>query len=292
MKNIQASLLYESKCKLAEGPLWHEKRNSCFWVDIDGKGFYEYSWKTTEVKQWQVEQQISLIVQSQDNHLILGMENGLALFNLETNMLQWLIDIERNVLSNRSNDGACDIMGHLWIGTMAKDHMPHKGSLYCIKKDFSVTKKLDKLTISNGLTWSLDNKRMYFIDSSTQSVQCFLFDPEKAEIMFEKIVIEIDKKLGTPDGMTIDEEGMLWIAHYDGFAVGRWDPSTGKLLEKVEVPVPQVTCCTFGGENLDHLIITTAREKMNEEDLKKYPGSGDLFIAKMNVKGVAKFKFG
>jgi sugar lactone lactonase YvrE len=133
---------------------------------------------------------------------------------------------------------------------------------------------------------------MYFIDSTTQCVQCFLFDAEKAEIKFEKVVIEIDKKLGTPDGMTIDEEGMLWIAHYDGFAVGRWNPATGKLLEKIELPVPQVTSCAFGGENLDNLIITTAREKMNEEDLKNYPDSGNIFVAKTNVKGVTRFRFG
>jgi sugar lactone lactonase YvrE len=289
---MKASVLYKCECKLGEGPMWYAKRNSCFWVDIDGKGFYEYSWKTAEVKRWQVEQHISLIVEAKNDELILGMENGLASFNLETNVLKSLVDIERNISTNRSNDGACDVTGRLWIGTMAKDFTSRKGSLYCIEKDLSITKKLNNLTISNGLTWSLDNKRMYFIDSSTQFVQCFLFDTEKAEIKFERVAIEIDKKLGTPDGMTTDEEGMLWIAHYNGFAVCRWDPSTGKLLEKVELPVPQVTCCTFGDENFDHLIITTAREKMNKEDLKKYPDSGNLFVAKVNVKGVPKFQFG
>jgi sugar lactone lactonase YvrE len=289
---MKASLLYKSECKLGEGPMWSEKRNSCLWVDIDGSGFYECNWRTAEVKQWEVEQKISLIVEAKNGKLILGMENGLAAFDTETNVLNWLIDIERNVSANRSNDGACDVAGRLWIGTMAKDFTPHKGSLYCIEKDMSVMKKLDKLTISNGLTWSLDNSRMYFIDSKTQCVQCFLFDAEKAEIKFEKVVIEIDKKLGTPDGMTIDEEGMLWIAHYDGFAVGRWNPATGKLLEKLELPVPQVTSCAFGGENLDNLIITTAREKMKEEDLKKYPDSGNIFVAKTNVKGVTRFRFG
>jgi sugar lactone lactonase YvrE len=178
------------------------------------------------------------------------------------------------------------------MGTMAKDATPNKGSLYCIEKDLSITRKLDRLTISNGLTWSLDNKRMYLIDSPTQTVQSFLFDAEKAEIKFEKVAIEIDRQIGTPDGMVVDEEGMLWIALYHGFGVYRWNPLTGKLLEKVGVPVPQVSCCTFGGENFDHLFITTTREKMSEAEVRKYPDSGNLFVAKVNVRGLPKFKFG
>lgn len=290
-KDIKVLKLFDCKCNLAESPFWHARRNSCFWVDINGKWFYEYNWQTAIVQKWQVEQEISLIVEMQDNNLILGLENGIASFDLQSNTLHWLADIEKDKPENRSNDGACDATGRLWMGTMAKDTTPNKGSLYCIEKDFSVTKKLDHLTISNGLTWSPDNKRMYFIDSPTQTVQSFLFDGEKAEIKFEKVAIEIDKKMGTPDGMGIDEEGMLWIALYHGFGVYRWNPLTGKLLEKIDVPVPQVSCCTFGGENFDHLFITTTRQKMSEADLKKYPESGNLFVAKTDVQGLPKFKF-
>ena len=288
---MQASLLYKSECKLGEGPMWSAKRNSCFWVDIDGKCLYEYNWQTTEVQRWQLEQRPSLIVETKNNDLILGLENGLASFDLQTNILHWLVEVEKNIPANRSNDGGCDVTGRLWMGTMATDSEPHKGSLYCIDKNFTVTKKRGDLTISNGLTWSLDNKRMYLVDSPTQTVQSFLFDADNANITFEKVVIEIDKQLGTPDGMVIDEEGMLWIAHWGGFGVYRWNPLTGQLLEKIDVPVPQVSCCAFGGENLDHLIITTARENIREEDLKKYPDSGNIFVTKVNVKGVPKFKF-
>jgi len=178
------------------------------------------------------------------------------------------------------------------MGTMARDATPSAGSLYCIDKNFSVTKKLDNLSIPNGLVWSLDNKRMYFIDTPTLSVRSFLFDVETGEIKFEKVVIEIEPDLGMPDGMVIDEEGMLWIAHYNGFGVYRWDPLTGKVLDKVAVPVPQVTSCVFGGENMNLLFITTARENMTDADLFKYPDSGNVFIAETNVKGVSEFKFG
>jgi sugar lactone lactonase YvrE len=289
---MQASLLHKSNCSLGEGPMWHAERKSFFWVDIDGKAFHEYNWQSGEVQTWQYEQRISLIVESRDGNLILGSEGGLAAFDLQTGETKWLMDIEKNISANRSNDGACDAAGRLWLGTMARDFATGAGSVYCIDKNFSVTKKLDNLTISNGLRWSLDNKRMYFIDTPTQCVQSFLFDLETGNITFEKVVIEIDKQKGSPDGMAIDEEGMLWIAHWNGFGLYRWNPLTGKFLSKITLPVPQVSSCIFGGENLDHLFITTARENMSDAEFKKYPDCGNVFIAQPGMKGVPAFKFG
>ena len=98
--------------------------------------------------------------------------------------------------------------------------------------------------------------------------------------------------MGHPDGMTIDEEGMLWIAHWNGFGVYRWNPHNGKLMDKIDVPVPQVSSCAFFGDKLDKLIITTARERLSKKDLQKYPQSGDTFVAEMKVKGMARNKCG
>ena len=96
--------------------------------------------------------------------------------------------------------------------------------------------------------------------------------------------------MGSPDGVAIDEEGMLWIAQWGGFGIYRWNPEKGELISKIEVPVPQVSSCAFVGENLDHLLITTARENMKEEELIKYPQSGDAFLVKVDVKGIASNK--
>ncbi len=161
------------------------------------------------------------------------------------------------------------------------------GSLYCIDENITIQKKIDSVTTSNGLAWSLDNKRLYYIDSPTQCVQSFIFDEESGAIKFEKIIIRIPANMGTPDGMAIDEEGMLWIAHYGGFGVYRWNPLNGSLIDKIDLPVPNITSCAFAGEKLDHLIITTAKENLSEKDLKKYPGSGDIFCAKTGVSGIA-----
>ena len=133
---------------------------------------------------------------------------------------------------------------------------------------------------------------MYYTDSPTQQVQSFLFDEKTGTINFEKIAITIDKQAGSPDGMCLDEEGMLWIAQWGGFGVYRWDPLTGTLLDKIDVPVPQVSSCAFGGRDMDQLFITTARENMTEDQVEKFPLSRNVFIARPGVKGVPVHKFG
>ena len=112
---------------------------------------------------------------------------------------------------------------------------------------------------------------------------------ESGEIVLDKAVIHIPEEMGSPDGMAVDAEGMLWIAHYGGFGVYRWNPESGKLLDKIDVPVPNVTSCAFAGEEMDWLIITTARENLSDEDLRKYPGSGGIFYIKTEVKGILPY---
>ncbi len=285
---MKATLLYSSQCYLGEGPLWHAQSKSCFWVDIENGILYKYSWFYKTIKTWKFNYKVSLVLEGKNNNLLLALNASVARFNLKSEELQWLVDIEKTT-DNRCNDGCCDSLGRLWAGTMHMKHLPGAGSLYCINEDKQVNKKIGNTTISNGLAWSLDNTRLYFIDSPKQRVQSYWYDEKSAEVNFEKNVVHIPVNMGTPDGMAIDEEGMLWIAHWGGFGVYRWNPFTGEHLDTIEVPVPNVTSCAFAGDNLDRLIITTARENLDEEQLKKYPQSGDVFLALPGVKGVKKF---
>ncbi|MBL7761912.1 MAG: SMP-30/gluconolactonase/LRE family protein [Chitinophagaceae bacterium] len=290
---MQASLLYKSENILAEGPLWHTKRKSFFWVDIDGKSFQEYNWQTKQVQQWKLDYRPSLLIEHADGNLIIGMQGGIAYFDLNSNAMRWLCKLEEDIPNNRTNDGGCDPMGRIWIGTMDRQFAKGKGSLYCIHHDMKPERKIENVSISNGLVWSLDEARMYFIDTPTQQVKGYLFNKETGDIQFEKIIIAIDKdKSGSPDGMCMDAEGMLWIAQWNGFGVYRYNPVTGECLDKIELPVPQVSSCAFGGGDNDYLFITTARENMDEEAIEKYPLSGNVFIVKMNVRGAVIHKFG
>jgi len=283
--DMKAELLYSSQCILGESPLWHPERKCCFWVDIENGVLYEYNWVQRTTRNWKFIYRLTLVLQGEGNKLILALDSKIARFDLETEQMVWLVDVEMDSRA-RCNDGACDTQGRLWVGTMNLDHKKEAGALYCVGADLTVQKKIDKTTISNGIVWSLDNKRLYYIDSPTQSVQSYIFEEKTGEIVFEKNVISIPEKMGSPDGMSIDEEGMLWIAHWGGFGLYRWNPRNGELMSKIELPVPQVSSCTFVGDNLEYLLITTASENMKEEELKKYPESGDIFCIKTDVKGV------
>jgi sugar lactone lactonase YvrE len=288
---MQISTLFPSQCILAEGPLWHKERNSCLWVDIERGVLYEYNWGSQEIHTWSFDHRVTMVIQAKDNEVVLALDRSIARFDLETEQLQWLVHLEKELPNNRCNDGACDSHGRIWVGTMALDTAEGAASLYCIEKDGAVNKKIPDVTISNGLAWTADDLTFYYIDTPTRKVQAYRFDKESGEITLERTAVEIPEEVGSPDGMAIDEEGMLWIGHYGGFGVYRWNPESGELLEKIEVPVPNVTSCAFVGEDLDQLLITTASENLSEEDLTKYPQSGDVFLANVKVKGKPAFKY-
>jgi len=286
---MKADVLYASQCTLGESPLWHAERKCCFWVDIENGILYEFNWAKNSTRHWKFNYRLTLVLQGKNDQLILALDARIARFDLETEQIEWLVYVEKGS-ETRCNDGACDSLGRLWVGTMHLTNRKGTGALYFIDKDIKVQKKINNTSVSNGITWSLNNSRLYYIDSPTQVVQSFIFEEKTGEIVFEKNVIQIPNKMGSPDGMALDEEGMLWIAHWGGFGIYRWNPQKGELIEKIEVPVPQVSSCSFVGENLDNLLITTARENMKEDELKKYPQSGDTFLVKLNVKGVASNK--
>ena len=151
------------------------------------------------------------------------------------------------------------------------------GALYCLDTDASVDPAASReLSISNGLAWSLDEDVMYFIDTPTRQVVAYDYDADSGEIENERVVIEVPASEGLPDGMTIDAEGKLWIAMWDGWQVCRFDPVNGRMLESISVPVARVTSCAFGGPGLETMYITTARKGLRDNELAKQPLAGGL----------------
>jgi len=258
--------------------MWHSYRKSCLWVDISNNLLFELNWETQKIQIWHTLQKPSLVIEAEDDSVLLAVKSSLLLFNLKTNAQQKLVDIEKDITANRCNDGACDSRGRLWIGTMAIDCKSNSGSLYRVGHGMEVKRMINNLTIPNGLVWSLANERMYFIDSPTQCVKSYLFNKATGEIYFEKIAVHIPAEMGMPDGMTIDADGKLWVALWGGGAVCRYDPVNGALLDLVAIPAVNITSCQFVGENLDRLMVTSAREGMSDEQLLQFPESGNVFI--------------
>lgn len=274
-----------SQCFLGEGPLWIAKLSCFFWVDIEKGNLHRYHLATERLEVRHFSNRLAVVLEGKKGKLILGLDRTLVRYDWETEEIEQLCEVEEDLPLNRFNDGKVDPKGRIWIGTLCTKFTEGAGSLYRIGSDLQPEVQLKNLTISNGMAWTADKETFYFIDTPTRQIQELNFELDSGEISFRRVAVSIPEGLGFPDGMTIDQEGMLWVAHYGGSGVYRWNPRTGKLLDKIELPVPQVTSCCFGGENMDLLLITTAQENMSAEDLKKYPKSGDIFLVKMEVGG-------
>lgn len=186
----------------------------------------------------------------------------------------------------RMNDGGCDPHGRFYCGSMAYDATPGAGSLYRLDPDGAVRVVLAGATVSNGLAWSPDGGTAYYVDSPTLRVDAFDYDAEHG-LTGRRPLITVTDRAGQPDGIAVDSEGFIWVALWGGGAVCRYAPD-GTLDGAVEVPVPRVTACTFGGERLGTLYITTSRV---DTDAARYPQAGALFAVDVGVTGLPVLPF-
>ncbi len=283
-QDMEAKLLFDNKALLGEGPIWNHETQQLYWIDIESKQLHLYTPETNEDNFFDVGERIGTVVPIESGGALVALENGIHSMDLQSGNLTFITNpLEEGI---RFNDGKCDPLGRFWVGSMHLQAEKNASALYMMDENQQITQKLDSVTISNGIIWSLDNKTMYYIDTPTREVRAFDYDISTGTISSPRVMISIPQERGAPDGMTIDEEGMLWIGHWGGGIVGRYDPASGEMIQKIEVPALNVTACAFGGENLDKLYITTASIGMNEEQQQEYPEAGGLFVAEPGVRGV------
>jgi sugar lactone lactonase YvrE len=224
--------------------------------------------------------------------LIVARTDGLFFFDPEAVKWTFIKDPESNIPTNRFNDGKADPAGRFWAGTISVEgDNSGVAALYRLDKDLKIKKVVDKAGNSNGLAWDTQKKVMYYIDTPTMEVAAFDYDQESGEVSNRHPCIKITEDMGYPDGMTIDAEGKLWVCLWAGHSVSRWDPDNGKLLQRIELPAPNVTSCVFGGRNFDELYVTSARLTLDDATLEKYPLSGGLFRVKPGVRGLPMDEF-
>ncbi|MCW3078827.1 SMP-30/gluconolactonase/LRE family protein [Segetibacter sp.] len=291
MDSIHIETVVNHQCILGEGPVWDQKRNRILWLDISEGHIHQFTAATNSFKTFSVGEMVGAIALS-GQRLIAVTENGFSFIDLENEAIENIIDPEQHIAGNRFNDGKCDPMGRFWAGTLPLTEDHPGGSVYTLHSDLTVDKKIENVSISNGMAWSLDQRTFYFIDSPTLQVVAYNYDNNTGAISDRRVVINMDVSEGFPDGMTIDTEGMLWIAHWGGWKVARWDPNTGKRILQIDLPVSQVTSCTFGGENFDDLYITSASIRLTNEQLQKEPLAGSLFVIRdCGFRGMPAFEF-
>lgn len=287
----EVQLVVDTKSMLGEGALWDYKNKRFLWIDIEGKKLHVFIPSNSQNKSYSMPSQVGTVVPIDKHRVLLALEDGIYSFNLIDSSLNIKATPEPGKTDNRFNDGKCDPSGRLWVGTMSLVNKRKAGALHCIDHNYSTIKKIDSVSISNGIVWSLDKTKMYYIDTPTQHVVEYNYDNESGDISDPKIIIEIPDFMGYPDGSTIDCGGNLWIALWGGSAVTCWDTTTGKLIQKIDIPAKNVTSCAFGGKKLDELYVTTAAIGMTKEEEKQYPYAGSLFKIKPGVTGVKAYYF-
>ncbi|WP_031507401.1 SMP-30/gluconolactonase/LRE family protein [Streptomyces megasporus] len=278
---MRAEQVTEPLAYHGEGPVWSEAWGGLRWLDMLAGDVLSLASDGTVTRR-HVDTIVAAVRPRRRGGAVIGVERGFALEDAdgEVTLLEPLWSGDERV---RMNEGGCDPDGRFYCGSMAYDTRPGAGSLHRLDPDGSTTTVLDAVTISNGLEWSPDGDRAYYVDTATGRIDVFEYDRAGGLSGRRPFTAVPDG----PDGLTVDAEGGVWVALYGGGSVRRYAPD-GTLDEVVELPVTKATACAFGGPGLDRLFITTSREHLEPG---AEPEAGALFACDPGVRGLPVREF-
>ncbi|CAL9581820.1 6-deoxy-6-sulfogluconolactonase [Streptomyces sp. enrichment culture] len=270
-----------AEAELGEGPTWDAEAARLIWVDILGCRVHTYDPATGRRTVRTTEQHVGAAKPRAGGGLVLNLRDGIALLDPDGSLR---MAHREAVPGRRANDAAVAPDGSLWAGTMRYDETPGGGTLSRLTADGTHTTVLADVAVSNGTGWSPDGRLMYYVDSPTRRVD--VFDHDGGRISGRRTLAVVEDGAGFPDGLTVDADGCVWVALWDGGAVRRYTPD-GRLDRVVELPVPRVTACAFGGADLTDLYVTTARTGLTAP----HPLAGSVLVVPGAGKGLAQPSF-
>lgn len=270
--------LITANLTLSEGPVWSQELQALLFVDIECCQIYFY--KDNCLRAIQMPDMVGCIVPIKNHLIAAAVRNRIYKIDLVTEKRDLILSFPVPPYL-RFNDGKCDAQGRLWVGMMAADQSDPQaengGSLYCVEQG-KITAQYNQFTIPNGLAWNADGTVFYHIDTPTRKIDAY--DVENGCLLKNKRTIaSFDDGNGMPDGMCIDANGRLWVALWGGYGVVCIDPATGKQVTRIDLPDKNVSCCTFGGDQMNTLFITTAKDENGN--------GGSLWSLQTDVKGTA-----
>jgi sugar lactone lactonase YvrE len=289
IKQYEAELALALRAELGEGPVWDERSQELYFVDIMGHRVHAFTPDSAHHRSFPTGGLVGAVVLRDDGGLVLAAQDGFFLANSDGTGLERFGEFRIDLGTVRFNDGKVSPTGRFLAGTMDHAHLQPLGSLYILSADARVSVLLEGVTISNGLAWDADATTFYYIDTPTGSIDAFNFEPETGGLSNRRVVAEVTD--GSPDGMAIDAEGYLWVACWGGYRVDRIDPADGSRLATVRVPTSHVSSVAFGGPTLEDLYITTAREDLSAAQLAGENHAGDLFVVRTGVPGLVPDRF-
>lgn len=284
-RNIHAEPVLEAGADLGEGPCWDLERGLLTWVDITAGRVHLMTENGTPQGSHEVATHVGAALPADGGGWLLAVRDGFVLLSQDGSVTE-VCTVGPDRPDIRFNDAKVDPAGRAFGGTMAYDTRAGAAALYRLDSGPQATVVLDGLTLSNGLGWSPDAGRFYFIDSHTQQVAVHDYDLSTGELGGRAVLVEIPEADGMPDGLCVDDDGCVWVALWGGAKVHRYTPD-GRLDTVLELPVSQPTSCAFGGASGDILFITTAVFELDDATRRAEPLGGALFACRPGVTGPA-----
>ncbi len=275
---------------LGECPVWDADTARIYWIDGTAPALLSCDGQGDGYRRIALREKIGSFALCAGGGAVAALESGFARLDLESGDTEPITDPEVDLPDNRFNDGKCGPGGGFWAGTMHASLAKPSGALYRLDPGGKATRMLGGFTVPNGLAWSPDGKTMYFADSPSGAIQACDFDKDEGRIGAPRIFAERGSAPGFPDGATVDAEGFVWSARWDGGCLARYAPD-GRLDHIVKLPVSRVTSCAFGGPRLETLFITTATAGLRRWKRWAQPRAGGLFAHKPGVAGLPEPRF-
>ena len=287
----EVELIVDCKNILGEGPAWHPQQRKLFWVDIERSELWQFDPTTGKTKTWKTPERVGSLAFRQSGGLIVAFESGFAFYEPDSGEVTRIRDIEADLPATRLNDGRCDRQGRFIVGGMDESgNREAISGVYRLDPDLSVHKLISGVACANSTCFSPDGRTMYFADTPVAKIWAFDYDPETGEVSNKKVFCDFSDQPGRPDGSTVDAEGCLWNAQWNGHRLVRYAPD-GSIDRVIELPATNPTCPVFFGEDLELLGVTTARYHMTPEQIAAEPISGGLLALRPGVKGLAESQF-
>ncbi len=291
--NKKATCICDVKAMLGEGPVWVARDNSLYWIDILNNKLYCYNLHNQQQSCWDLSEQLTSFAPRQKGGFIGTSRHGFAFFGIDVDSnyitLQNIVMPESEPKNNCFNDGKIDAQGRYWAGSMDDQQILPSGNLYLLNSELQCRVKDSGYIITNGPTFNRDQTILYHTNSLEKVIYAFDLNIN-GELANKREFIRLNDDAGIPDGMTIDSEDCLWVCQFNGWCITRYS-SAGVLIGRIDLPVANITSCTFGGSELEQMFITTARTFLTEEELIKQPQAGGLFTCKPGVIGLASPDF-
>lgn len=291
-RDTQVEVAVEANATIGEAPTWSGRERALYWIDVKEPALHRFDPRSGQRRRWALTSDIGGFALLEDaSGAVVALREGIFRLEFASGALSCLVPAPFDPAVFRFNEGACDAAGRFWIGIMfdpANSAVPaQRDSLHTFTFAEGLRPQPDAAELHNGMAWSPDGQIFYLAHSQSREVFSYRFDPQLGRISARRLFLKVPAGIGVPDGAAVDTDGGYWCALHGGSRLRRYTPA-GELDAEIMLPVSQPTMCAFGGDALDVLYITTARQKLSAEQLGREPLAGSVLSVNCGRRGILR----